>query len=390
MHTAKNTLLNPFLFYGDHMENIDFEFIQQQDFRELSLDNMTVHLTWHADVDLDLMAFYEAKNGKVGALYSTNYSNGDMGRLDAFPFMKLSEDAGFKGGQRSSKQEELKIAKFSEIKTLYLVAVNFTQASQKKEQKFSEYDAMIELSSSDKAQAQKKLRIRLDATSEGNVAVFAKIENTNSLIGAMLSNMNQVLTFSEFQKTIPGTQALNLKTKVILREKGQRALVASKGATVKATLNWKTSIDFDLHCFYKTKKLENAGFFQKMFGNTEAQSGHISFREKGTLDESPYIKLDKDAGIGDKGGDNEENIYFGKLENLDRAWIAVNTFNKPNSCFANYDAKVTLHLGEQEIIVPLKEKTPGAWCVIAELVSDKDGIYLVNINQTQSETPALG
>lgn len=303
--------------------------------------------------------------------------------------MQLSEDAGFKSGQRSSKLEELKIAKFADIKTLYLVAVNFTQASQKKEQKFSEYDAMIELCSADKDQKQKKLRIRLDATDQGNVAVFAKIENTNALMGAMLSNMNQVLSFSEFQKTIPGTQSLNLKSKIILREKGQRALVATQNAVVKATLNWKTSIDFDLHCFYKTRKIENAGFFKKMFGNTDAQEGQIYFRNKGSLDESPYIKLDKDAGIGDKGGDNEENIHFAKLDIIDRAWIAVNTFNKPNSCFANYDAKVTLHLGEQEIIVPLKEKTPGAWCVIAELVSDKDGVYLVNINQTQNDKPSL-
>lgn len=61
------------------MENLDFEFVKQQDFRELTLENMLVHLTWTADVDLDLMAFYETKNGKAGAVYSTNYSNGNMG-----------------------------------------------------------------------------------------------------------------------------------------------------------------------------------------------------------------------------------------------------------------------------------------------------------------------
>lgn len=373
------------------MSAVNFELIASNDTRHLTLENMVVHLKWSANVDLDLMAFYETKNGVVGAVYSNHYHNGDMGSLDRFPFMQLSPDAGFKNGQRQDKVEEIKISKFDDIKYLYLVAVNFSSAANNQEQKFSSYDAMIEISSHHKDEAQKtsNFKLLLDSSAPGNVALFAKIENTNTLMGALLRNVNEVLTFQEFQKRVPGSQSLNLKSKVILREKGQKALVANVDSKVQATLSWKTKVDFDLHCFYRTKKVENAGFFTRLFSNTEAQEGHIYFRNKGDLADFPHIQLDKDSGIGDKGGDNQENIFFGQLSCVDRLLIAVNTFNKPNSCFANYDAKVTLHLGHQEIIVPLTEKAPGAWCVIAELINDKDGVYLVNINQTQKDEPSL-
>ena len=117
------------------------------------------------------------------------------------------------------------------------------------------------------------------------------------------------------------------------------------------------------------------------------KSGHIYFGSKGTLDRAPYIKLDQDAGIGDQGGDNEENIRFGNVDCLHQAIIVANIYNKPNSNFAKYDGSVIIKAGSQEIEVPLTESTPGAWCTIAQIENTSGQPKIVNINQTQRNKP---
>jgi TRAP-type C4-dicarboxylate transport system permease large subunit len=36
------------------------------------------------------MAFYKAKDGRVGGVYSDNYAGGSLGNLNAFPYIQLS------------------------------------------------------------------------------------------------------------------------------------------------------------------------------------------------------------------------------------------------------------------------------------------------------------
>ena len=118
------------------MTNKDEELVgnllaNQGDQKHLFVSGLTVQLTWHANVDLDLMAFYKTKSGDTGGVYSSMYADGGQGDLQSFPFMQLDHDAGVGGDQdQLEKSETLKIDRFDDISELYLVAVNFTDASQ--------------------------------------------------------------------------------------------------------------------------------------------------------------------------------------------------------------------------------------------------------------------
>jgi uncharacterized protein involved in tellurium resistance len=107
------------------------------------------------------------------------------------------------------------------------------------------------------------------------------------------------------------------------------------------------------------------------------------------LSESPYIELDQDAGIGDQGGDNEENMRLGDISVIDRVLIAVNIYNKPNARFGTYDGRVIVRAGAQEIEVPLTTQEMGAWCVIAEISNEDGAPRLININRVQKDKPRL-
>ena len=99
--------------------------------------------------------------------------------------------------------------------------------------------------------------------------------------------------------------------------------------------------------------------------------------------------MDQDAGIGDQGGDNEENIRFGDISVINRAIIVANIFNKPNARFGTYDGRVSVKAGEQEILVPLNTKEMGAWCVIAEIDNQSGTPKIVNCNQVMKKRPSI-
>ncbi|MDM8538686.1 hypothetical protein QUF70_18175, partial [Desulfobacterales bacterium HSG17] len=66
-----------------------------------------------------------------------------------------------------------------------------------------------------------------------------------------------------------------------------------------------------------------------------------------------------------------------------------NIFNKPKSNFSSYGGMVTVSGGGREIEVPLMEKQPGSWCIIARIDNSGDKPQLININQTQQDKPDL-
>ena len=114
--------------------------------RYLFVKNLTVQLSWHAKVDLDLVAFYRTKSGKTGGVYSSMYAEGGQGNLASFPYMELDQDAGVDGSDGDSKKvETLKISKFDDIAELYLVAINFTDASRNQTSEFASFDGQVHL-----------------------------------------------------------------------------------------------------------------------------------------------------------------------------------------------------------------------------------------------------
>jgi uncharacterized protein involved in tellurium resistance len=360
----------------------------------LFVNELTVTLSWRAQVDLDLMAFYRTKSGDVGGVYSSMYAEGGQGSLDRFPFMELDQDAGVgASGGDSEKSETLKISSLEEIAELYLVAINFTDASRNCQSEFASFDGQVKVNNGEG----RELTVVLASKEQGAVAVFGRIEHTNALIGPVLHNESKVMSFSTFREELPGANQLSLANKLLLQGQGDSAQLNVDHGEVSAQLLWSESVDLDLHCFYQSREIKtqsSGGFLSSLFGGggeqvTPAQEGHIYFGQRGSLRKPPYIELDQDAGIGDQGGDNEENMKIGDISVIERALIAVNIFNKPNARFGSYDGRVVLRAGGQEIEVTLATQEMGAWCVIAEI--DNRGLQpkITNLSRVQKNKPSL-
>ncbi|GBC59865.1 hypothetical protein DENIS_0806 [Desulfonema ishimotonii] len=348
------------------------------EFKQLKVD-----LVWTAAVDLDLMAFYRTRDGRSGGIYSENYTGGSHGDLNAFPFIQLSGDAGV-GAASGDNRETLRIVRLDDFEALYICAVNFTDASAGTGNVFADYDARVEVAT-DKGE---RHTVALDSAQTGAVAVLCKFEG--GFMGTSLVNDSQVMDFKAFQSTVPGASALKLSSKVVLKQKGEKASLACK--SFDAVMRWRTSVDLDLHCFYRLKPdapKPARGFLGKIFKGQPTAEGHISFMNFGNKTDSPWIFLDRDAGVGDRGGDNEENIHFTRVDQIEHALIVANIFNKPNANFASYDGVVVVRGGSREIEVPLSESQPGSWCVIARLDNSGATPQLINVNQTRKDEPVL-
>ena len=168
----------------------------------VSIKQLMVTLKWTAAVDLDLMAFYKAKDGRVGGVFSDAYPGGVMGSLNAFPFMELSGDAGV-GATGGDNEEVLRITKLDELDEVYICTLNYTDASQKKDASFDAYDGGVVIMD-DKGES---IAVPLNSSNRGHVAVIAKIDNTGPM-GPKLINMNDVMDLGDFLGTVPGAKLI--------------------------------------------------------------------------------------------------------------------------------------------------------------------------------------
>lgn len=231
-----------------------------------AFSQLKVSLIWSSAVDLDLMAFYKKKDGFVGGVYSENYSGGSLGDLNRFPFMQLSGDAGV-GAIGGNNREEMRITKLEDIEELYIVAVNFTDAVSGENKTFSNYDARVEVQT-DKGETHV---ISLDCTDPGSVAILSKF--TAGFMGAQLVNDSSVMSFDQFKLAVPGASEIKLHSKVSLKEKGDAHTFTIKqkdsSDEILINLNWKTSADLDLGCFYELhpQSSDGGGFFSKFLSS---------------------------------------------------------------------------------------------------------------------------
>ncbi|KJU83223.1 tellurium resistance protein [Candidatus Magnetobacterium bavaricum] len=173
----------------------------------IAVRQLKVTLTWGAAVDLDLMAFYRAKDGRTGGVFSCNYEGGSMGGLNDFPFIELSADAGV-GAKGGDNEEIIRITRLDDMAEVYICAINFTDAVKNKPSSFGSYDGFIGIIG-DKGET---VAVPLDSTQTGTCAVIARIDNT-SFMGAKLINENSILDLSTFQRTIPGAATLIISSK---------------------------------------------------------------------------------------------------------------------------------------------------------------------------------
>ncbi len=164
---------------------------------------------------------------------------------------------------------------------------------------------------------------------------------------------------------------MEIKDKVVIKEKQS---VECPLKNLVGTLKWRKAVDLDLWCFVKTKN---------------GREDSIGFNSPGRLSTYPHIELDKDAGVGDQGGDNEENIRFQTLEHIDHAFISANIYGKTNANFSSYDGAVIVKSESKEFTVPLTSSKGGNWCVIAHIDNTGSKPQITNINQTIGNRPKV-
>jgi tellurite resistance protein TerA len=179
---------------------------------------------------------------------------------------------------------------------------------------------------------------------------------------------------------------------IVLREPGDSVAIPQTGmelseytageTKIRAILKWNAEVDLDIHAFFRPKD--------------GSKDGHVSFESKGSKKRPPYICLDKDMGVGNVGGDNQEIITIGTLAHIDSILIATNIFRffgflAADENFGKYDGKIKLITSKSnEIDIPLTSGTPGRWCVIALIDnSDPYSPIVTNINKVTESEPKL-
>jgi len=168
----------------------------------IAVKQLQVILHWRAPVDLDLMAFYRAKDGRVGGVFSDNYPGGNRGSLAQFPFIQLSADAGV-DGQGGDHEEVLVIGRLDELVEVYICALNYTDAVANRNSAFADYDGGVMVGDD----SGRSVAVPLNATESGQVAIIARIDH-NAAGDALLRNENRILSLEEFFQALPGADLL--------------------------------------------------------------------------------------------------------------------------------------------------------------------------------------
>ncbi|PID73247.1 MAG: hypothetical protein CSB33_04835 [Desulfobacterales bacterium] len=144
---------------------------------------LMVTMKWTTATDFDLAALYEDKSGKQGLVYF-----GEMGDLNAFPFMQLSGDEGV-GDTGGDNEETMRITKLDDMNYVWLMCWDYGKVQDGQPARFKESDIRIMLMD-DKGESH---NVTLDTGDMGNVALIATIDNS-SPIGAKLINSSKAGT----------------------------------------------------------------------------------------------------------------------------------------------------------------------------------------------------
>jgi len=341
-----------------------------------------ISLMWTSSVDLDLMAFYKAKDGRVGGVYSENYSGGSHGTLSGFPFIELSGDEGV-GGTGGDNREDLRIAKLDDFEELYICALNFTDASSGSNRVFADYDARVRVVT-DRGESH---TVSLDSPSPGPVAVLCKFKS--GFISNELINDSEVMPLEEFRTRIPGADQLKLASKVTLKAKGESFAIKPKATTgeLLINLNWNQqpqakkssgllskimggggeAVDLDLGCLFE---LQNGmkGAIQPLGNNF------------GSFDYPPYILHLGDDRTGAWSEGENMKINMAHINQLKRVLFFTYIYEGvPN--WTGTDAVITVKVPGQPVLeVPMGAQMDSrVFCAIARLDFQSAGIQVTKL-----------
>lgn len=149
---------------------------------------LMVSMKWTTAADFDLAAAYESKDGKQGLVYF-----GELGDLNAFPFMQLSGDEGV-GDAGGDNEETMRITKLDDMKYVWLLCWDYGKVKDGTPARFRDSDVSLSVMD-DKGNSHD---VNLDTGDMGNVALLATIDNT-SPIGIKLINDSKAGTLKGLQ-----------------------------------------------------------------------------------------------------------------------------------------------------------------------------------------------
>gem|GEM_PF-380901 len=141
----------------------------------LDVKQLTASLKWTTAADFDLAAVYESKDDKRGLIYF-----GELGKQDAFPYIRLGKDAGI-GDTSGYKTEEMIVNNLDMMKSLWFFCWDYGMVQEGKKARFKESD--VSLTISDDSGNHTSIEIETG----GNVCYLANIDNTHPK-GAKLTN----------------------------------------------------------------------------------------------------------------------------------------------------------------------------------------------------------
>ncbi|MCP4112036.1 MAG: hypothetical protein GY749_42005 [Desulfobacteraceae bacterium] len=150
---------------------------------------LMVTMKWSTAADFDLAAAYETKEGKQGLVYF-----GEMGDLNAFPFMQLSGDEGV-GDKGGDNEETMRITKLDDMKYIWLMCWDYGKVKDGASGRFNDSDVMMSLMDDTGTSHD----VTLDTGDMGNIALIATIDNA-SPIGAKLVNTSKAGTLKGLNK----------------------------------------------------------------------------------------------------------------------------------------------------------------------------------------------
>ncbi|MCP4344930.1 MAG: hypothetical protein GY795_05320 [Desulfobacterales bacterium] len=150
---------------------------------------LMVTMKWSTAADFDLAAAYETKEGKQGLVYF-----GEMGDLNAFPFMQLSGDEGV-GDKGGDNEETMRITKLDDMKYIWLMCWDYGKVKDGAAGRFNDSDVMMSLMDDTGTSHD----VSLDTGDMGNIALIATIDNA-SPIGAKLVNTSKAGTLKGLNK----------------------------------------------------------------------------------------------------------------------------------------------------------------------------------------------
>lgn len=165
-------------------------------------DLLKVKLLWDSYDNLDLCAFFLAKDGTVGGVFPSEYKarREASGSLDAFPYMLYIEECEYYDEDIAGCQENIWIKKLSEIKKVCFVAIDYEAAIKEIDAKFSEDKAKLLI----KCGGNTLFESELYSSSKGCVYSICSIVNESDGIYICNHNDNQVMDLATAYEHIPG------------------------------------------------------------------------------------------------------------------------------------------------------------------------------------------